>query len=66
MKAMQEIARVEYLVVKAFLASVSSGLGANPVGDTRAKYDAEEEEVGREGDELAGAVVVVGELEVKG
>ena len=29
-------------MVKAFLASVSSGLGAKPVGETSAKYEAEE------------------------
>ena len=32
-------------MVKAFLASVSSGLGAKPVGETSAKYEAEEVEV---------------------
>ena len=41
-----------YLVVKAFLASVSSGLGAKPVGETSAKYEAEEVEVGVGTDEL--------------
>jgi len=43
-------------VVKAFLASVSSGLGAKPVGETSAKYEAEEveQEVGTEELELAG------------
>ena len=33
----KKIRGVPYLVVKAFLASVSSGLGAKPVGETRAK-----------------------------
>ena len=32
-------------MVKAFLASVSSGLGAKPVGETSAKYEAEEVQV---------------------
>ena len=32
-------------MVKAFRASVSSGLGAKPVGETSAKYEAEELEV---------------------
>jgi len=41
-------------VVKAFLASVSSGLGAKPVGETSAKYEAEEVEVGTDELELAG------------
>ena len=55
---MQERLRVQYLVVKAFRASVSSGLGAKPVGETSAKYEAEEVdvevEVGTEELELAG------------
>ena len=46
-------------MVKAFLASVSSGLGAKPVGETSAKYEAEEveaeeDEVGTDELELAG------------
>ena len=45
-------------MVKAFLASVSSGLGAKPVGETSAKYEAEEleveVEVGTDELELAG------------
>ena len=43
-------------MVKAFLASVSSGLGAKPVGETSAKYEAEEVvvEVGADELELAG------------
>ena len=42
-------------MVKAFLASVSSGLGAKPVGETSAKYEAEEEvEAGTDELELAG------------
>ena len=39
-------------MVKAFLASVSSGLGAKPVGETSAKYEAEEVEVEVGTDEL--------------
>lgn len=39
-------------MVKAFRASVSSGLGAKPVGETSAKYEAEEVEVGVGTDEL--------------
>ena len=39
-------------MVKAFRASVSSGLGAKPVGETSAKYEAEEVEVGVGTEEL--------------
>ena len=50
-------------MVKAFRASVSSGLGAKPVGETSAKYEAEEVEVGVEVEVGTDELELAGKLE---